>query len=136
MESALAPSRRRTSSMRNEYGRSRNDPPAHFPVEVLKPQRPCAAHMQLSRRILNGKPLSPKLMSRSMCLSFRRPADPERQKSVGFWREPKQALSSHNKASVAAFEEAIQRIDAVVECYVMTGGDDCLLRTLVPDLDG
>lgn len=43
-------------------------------------------------------------------------------------------LQLHTTASIRAFEDAISRMDAVLDCYVMTGEADYLLRVLVPDL--
>jgi DNA-binding Lrp family transcriptional regulator len=43
-------------------------------------------------------------------------------------------LRVHNAESVAAFERAIQAIDAVMDCYVMTGEVDYLLRVLAESL--
>ncbi len=43
-------------------------------------------------------------------------------------------LQKHDDATVAAFEAAIGDMDAVLECYVMTGSDDYLLRVLVASL--
>ncbi len=43
-------------------------------------------------------------------------------------------LKVHSAESVAAFERAIQAIDAVMDCYVMTGQVDYLLRVLAESL--
>ncbi|MHA0041860.1 Lrp/AsnC family transcriptional regulator [Deinococcus sp. PEB2-63] len=43
-------------------------------------------------------------------------------------------LQLHTTASIRAFEDAIARMDAVLDCYVMTGEADYLLRVLVADL--
>lgn len=43
-------------------------------------------------------------------------------------------LKVHSAESVAAFERAIQAIDAVMDCYVMTGQVDYLLRVLAASL--
>jgi Lrp/AsnC family leucine-responsive transcriptional regulator len=43
-------------------------------------------------------------------------------------------LKIHNAESVGAFERAIQAIDAVMDCYVMTGQVDYLLRVLAASL--
>lgn len=44
-------------------------------------------------------------------------------------------LQIHSEQSVAAFEAAIQAIDAVLDCYVMTGSSDYLLRVVVGSLN-
>ena len=43
-------------------------------------------------------------------------------------------LKVHSAESVHAFERAVQAIDAVMDCYVMTGQVDYLLRVLVESL--
>lgn len=43
-------------------------------------------------------------------------------------------LQLHAKENVRAFEAAIMNMDAVLDCYVMTGDTDYLLRVLVEDL--
>lgn len=43
-------------------------------------------------------------------------------------------LQVHDSRTVAAFEAAVSRIDAVLDCYVMTGAADYLLRVLVESL--
>lgn len=43
-------------------------------------------------------------------------------------------LQVHDKESVRAFEAAILNMDAVLDCYVMTGNTDYLLRVLVENL--
>ena len=43
-------------------------------------------------------------------------------------------LQKHNKDSVAAFEAAIQKVEAILDCYMMTGNDDYLLRVLAESL--
>ncbi|WP_417232714.1 Lrp/AsnC family transcriptional regulator [Brevundimonas sp.] len=44
-------------------------------------------------------------------------------------------LSSQSEAMLTAFETAIATVPAVVECYLMTGGSDYLLRLVVRDVD-
>lgn len=43
-------------------------------------------------------------------------------------------LKIHNAEVVGAFERAVQAIESVVDCYVMTGQVDYLLRVLVESL--
>lgn len=43
-------------------------------------------------------------------------------------------LQLHDKDSVRAFEAAIMEMEAVLDCYVMTGNTDYLLRVLVESL--
>ena len=43
-------------------------------------------------------------------------------------------LQVHDKESVRAFEAAILNMDSVLDCYVMTGNTDYLLRVLVESL--
>lgn len=43
-------------------------------------------------------------------------------------------LERHTQAAVAAFERRIGDIDTIVDCYVMTGDADYLLRVLVESL--
>lgn len=43
-------------------------------------------------------------------------------------------LQVHGKESVRAFEEAILSMEAVLDCYIMTGNTDYLLRVLVESL--
>ena len=45
-------------------------------------------------------------------------------------------LASHAEAAVQQFEAAIAQVDQVLECYVMTGASDYLLRVVVADLVG
>lgn len=44
-------------------------------------------------------------------------------------------LQLHDSKTVAAFEAAVGRMNAVLDCYVMTGSADYLLRVLVGSLD-
>ncbi|MDQ7070546.1 MAG: Lrp/AsnC ligand binding domain-containing protein, partial [Rhodobacterales bacterium] len=44
-------------------------------------------------------------------------------------------LERHTDTSVRDFENRINAIDEVLECYVMTGLSDYLLRVAVADLD-
>lgn len=44
------------------------------------------------------------------------------------------SLSSHTEAVVQQCEEDIRRIDRVLECFVMTGTSDYLLKVMVADL--
>jgi Lrp/AsnC family leucine-responsive transcriptional regulator len=44
-------------------------------------------------------------------------------------------LSSQSEAMLTAFETAIATVPQVVECYLMTGGSDYLLRLVVRDVD-
>lgn len=44
------------------------------------------------------------------------------------------SLESHTEASVKKFEQEIARVDQVLECFVMTGMSDYLLRVVVSDL--
>lgn len=43
-------------------------------------------------------------------------------------------LQKHDSETVKTFETAIHKIDAVLDCYMMTGSDDYLLRILVESL--
>ncbi|SDX82085.1 transcriptional regulator, AsnC family [Ruegeria halocynthiae] len=43
-------------------------------------------------------------------------------------------LESHTEATVKKFETDIAHIDQVMECFVMTGASDYLLRVVVADL--
>lgn len=45
-------------------------------------------------------------------------------------------LQQHGTDSVAAFERAVQAMDEVMDCYVMTGSADYLLRVLADSLRG
>ena len=42
-------------------------------------------------------------------------------------------LSRQEQADLAAFEEAVKRVPEVMECYLMTGQQDYLLRVVVSD---
>lgn len=43
-------------------------------------------------------------------------------------------LDKQDRAAIDAFERAIRRCDEVMECYLMTGSRDILLRVVAPDL--
>lgn len=43
-------------------------------------------------------------------------------------------LDRHSEAAVAAFEKKVRSIDAILDCYVMTGDADYLLRVLIESL--
>ena len=43
-------------------------------------------------------------------------------------------LERHDEATVRAFERAVDRLPNVLECYVMTGAVDYLLKVVVADL--
>ncbi|MEI4505361.1 Lrp/AsnC family transcriptional regulator [Sphingopyxis sp. CCNWLW253] len=45
-------------------------------------------------------------------------------------------LSKHDQATVRAFEVAIATIDDILDCFLMTGEIDYLLRVVAADLDG
>lgn len=45
-------------------------------------------------------------------------------------------LHTHNEDSVKQFEQAIQKIDNILDCYVMSGNTDYLLRVLCDSLQG
>lgn len=44
-------------------------------------------------------------------------------------------IKSHDKASLDAFEAAIQGVEEVIECYSTTGEKDYILRLLVKDVE-
>ncbi|WP_039018264.1 Lrp/AsnC family transcriptional regulator [Halocynthiibacter namhaensis] len=44
------------------------------------------------------------------------------------------SLADHTDSTVKQFEKDIERVDQVMECYVMTGASDYLLRVVVADL--
>lgn len=44
-------------------------------------------------------------------------------------------LERHAKDLVKAFEDRIRRIDAILDCFLTTGGADYILRVIVPSLD-
>lgn len=44
-------------------------------------------------------------------------------------------LERHTEKDVLSFETRVKQIDQVMECYVMTGMSDYLLRVIVSDLD-
>jgi len=44
-------------------------------------------------------------------------------------------LSSQSEAALSAFEQAVAAVPEVMECYLMTGGADYLLRLVVRDVD-
>ncbi len=44
-------------------------------------------------------------------------------------------LEKQTQADLDAFEAAVVRLPEVMECYLMTGDADYLLRVLVPDID-
>lgn len=45
------------------------------------------------------------------------------------------SLRSQERAALEEFETQIQRCPEVMECYLMTGNSDYLLRIVVPDLE-
>ena len=45
------------------------------------------------------------------------------------------SLKAQSKASLAEFEAHIARHNEIMECYLMTGDSDYLLRVVVPDLE-
>ncbi len=44
------------------------------------------------------------------------------------------SLENHSEATVTQFEKDIKRVDQVLECFVMTGTSDYLLRVVIADL--
>lgn len=44
-------------------------------------------------------------------------------------------LDQHSKESVARFERGVTEIDEILDCFLMTGVADYLLRVIVADLD-
>jgi DNA-binding Lrp family transcriptional regulator len=45
------------------------------------------------------------------------------------------SLRSQERSALMAFEAQIQRCPEVMECYLMTGSSDYMLRMVVPDLE-
>ncbi|WP_424987057.1 Lrp/AsnC family transcriptional regulator [Microbulbifer sp. S227A] len=45
-------------------------------------------------------------------------------------------LDSHTRENVDRFERRVKRIDEILGCYLLTGGQDYLLQVVVRDLDG
>ena len=45
------------------------------------------------------------------------------------------ALQRHERDAVAQFEAAVRRIDEILDCYLLTGEADYMLRVVVADLD-
>ncbi len=45
------------------------------------------------------------------------------------------SLRSQERSALEDFEQQIQHYPEVMECYLMTGGFDYMLRVVVPDLD-
>lgn len=43
-------------------------------------------------------------------------------------------LERHTQAAIGAFEQKVRDIDTIIDCYVMTGDADYLLRVLVESL--
>jgi len=44
-------------------------------------------------------------------------------------------IKSHDEASLLSFEQAVQGIDEIVECYSITGDKDYLLKVVVASVD-
>lgn len=44
------------------------------------------------------------------------------------------SLKEQSKSALASFEERISEHDEVMECYLMTGDSDYLIRVVVPDI--
>lgn len=44
-------------------------------------------------------------------------------------------LQRHDRDAVARFEAKVQDIDEILDCHLLTGEADYLLRVMVPDLD-
>ena len=44
-------------------------------------------------------------------------------------------LQSHSKETVKAFESEVQRIEEILECFLMAGDSDYLLRVIVESLE-
>lgn len=44
-------------------------------------------------------------------------------------------LSRHDREAVGRFEAQVQRIDEILDCHLLTGEADYLLRVMVADLD-
>lgn len=44
-------------------------------------------------------------------------------------------LEQHSKATISRFEERIVEIPEILECFLLTGGADYLLRAIVADLE-
>jgi DNA-binding Lrp family transcriptional regulator len=44
-------------------------------------------------------------------------------------------LEQHSKEAVARFEQGVRRIDEILDCFLMTGVADYLLRVVIADLD-
>lgn len=44
-------------------------------------------------------------------------------------------LNRHDRNAVASFEAKVREVDEILDCYLMTGEADYLLRVVVPDLE-
>lgn len=44
-------------------------------------------------------------------------------------------ITSHHERDAVEFERALQAIDQVLSCYILSGVEDYLLRIVAPDLD-
>ncbi|MDR6377281.1 Lrp/AsnC family transcriptional regulator [Paraburkholderia caledonica] len=44
-------------------------------------------------------------------------------------------IASHQERDAVEFEEALQTVDQVLSCYILSGVEDYLLRVVAPDLD-
>lgn len=44
-------------------------------------------------------------------------------------------ISSHKEEQAAEFEQALQRLDQIVSCHILSGSEDYLLRVVAADLD-
>ena len=44
-------------------------------------------------------------------------------------------ITSHHERDAVEFENALQAVDRVLSCYILSGAEDYLLRIVAPDLD-
>ena len=44
-------------------------------------------------------------------------------------------LTAHNRNSLPEFSKAIQEFPEVMECHVLLGAVDCILRIVTPDVE-
>ena len=115
-------------------------------MHLDKFDRSILKHLQRDGRITNVQLASAVSLSESACLRRVRALEEEGliERYVALLNQKHAGLSGNvfvhitlrreEQSELAAFEEAVQRIPEIMECYLMTGEFDYLLRVVVSDM--
>jgi Lrp/AsnC family transcriptional regulator, leucine-responsive regulatory protein len=118
----------------------------HAPMELDRYDRAILRRLQQDARITNARLASEVSLSESACLRRVRALEESgliegytaliNQQKAGYPVNVfvSMTLDRQSQSGLTAFETAVRKIPEVMECYLMTGEHDYLLRVVVADL--